>query len=259
MGRILFLSRLIDKSAKCTQIVPASRTIRRPCKTSTTWFSSPKWPSAAASRRPAARWACPSRGCRAAWRISKTQLGVQLLQRSTRSLSLTPAGELYLRHCAAMRDAAQAAARGGGPGADRAARHGPHQLPGDAGAKQRRRRCCRCSCSAIPRCGSRCGCSTARWTRSRRASTSRCACGRSSRTARRWWPSSFGVSRGMLVAQPELLQRQGPVRTPDDLERLDTVAMSAAATAAPAGASKGPTARCTPSPHTPALRGGRPD
>ena len=39
----------------------------------------------------------------------ETQLGVQLLQRSTRSLSLTPAGELYLRHCVAMGHAAEAA------------------------------------------------------------------------------------------------------------------------------------------------------
>ena len=38
------------------------------------------------------------------------RLGVQLMQRSTRRLSLTPAGEIYLRHAAAMRDAAQAAA-----------------------------------------------------------------------------------------------------------------------------------------------------
>ncbi|MDH6594646.1 DNA-binding transcriptional LysR family regulator [Variovorax sp. TBS-050B] len=36
-------------------------------------------------------------------------LGVQLMQRSTRRLSLTPAGELFLRHSAAVRDAAQAA------------------------------------------------------------------------------------------------------------------------------------------------------
>src|SRR4030095_15641610 len=40
----------------------------------------------------------------------EAQLGVQLMQRSTRRLSLTPARELYLRHCGAVRDAAQAAA-----------------------------------------------------------------------------------------------------------------------------------------------------
>lgn len=38
------------------------------------------------------------------------QLGVRLLQRTTRKLSLTSAGELYYRHCAAMRDEADAAA-----------------------------------------------------------------------------------------------------------------------------------------------------
>jgi DNA-binding transcriptional LysR family regulator len=37
------------------------------------------------------------------------RLGAQLLQRSTRSLSLTYAGELYLRHCLAVRDTANAA------------------------------------------------------------------------------------------------------------------------------------------------------
>lgn len=37
------------------------------------------------------------------------QLGVRLLQRTTRKLSLTQAGELYLRHCIAMRDEALAA------------------------------------------------------------------------------------------------------------------------------------------------------
>jgi len=38
------------------------------------------------------------------------QLGVRLLQRTTRRLSLTEVGESYLRHCQAMREAAQAAA-----------------------------------------------------------------------------------------------------------------------------------------------------
>jgi DNA-binding transcriptional LysR family regulator len=37
------------------------------------------------------------------------RLGVRLLQRTTRKLSLTEAGELYLRHCIAMREQAEAA------------------------------------------------------------------------------------------------------------------------------------------------------
>ena len=40
----------------------------------------------------------------------EAQLGVRLLQRTTRTLSLTEVGEAYLRHCLAMREAAQAAA-----------------------------------------------------------------------------------------------------------------------------------------------------
>jgi DNA-binding transcriptional LysR family regulator len=40
----------------------------------------------------------------------ESRLGVRLLHRTTRKLSLTEVGEVYLRHCLAMRDAAQAAA-----------------------------------------------------------------------------------------------------------------------------------------------------
>jgi DNA-binding transcriptional LysR family regulator len=40
----------------------------------------------------------------------ETRLGVRLLQRTTRKLSLTEVGEIYLRHCSAMRDEALAAA-----------------------------------------------------------------------------------------------------------------------------------------------------
>lgn len=40
----------------------------------------------------------------------ETRLGVRLLQRTTRKLSLTEAGELYYRHCVTMREEAEAAA-----------------------------------------------------------------------------------------------------------------------------------------------------
>ena len=40
----------------------------------------------------------------------EAQLGVRLLQRTTRKLSLTEVGKAYLRHCQAMRESAQAAA-----------------------------------------------------------------------------------------------------------------------------------------------------
>jgi len=40
----------------------------------------------------------------------EARLGVRLLQRTTRKLSLTQVGEVYLRHCSAMRDEALAAA-----------------------------------------------------------------------------------------------------------------------------------------------------
>lgn len=39
----------------------------------------------------------------------ETQLGLRLLHRTTRKLSLTPAGETYYRHCSALREEAQAA------------------------------------------------------------------------------------------------------------------------------------------------------
>src|SRR3954470_5981761 len=39
----------------------------------------------------------------------ETRLGVRLLQRTTRKLSLTEAGELYHRHAVAMREEAEAA------------------------------------------------------------------------------------------------------------------------------------------------------
>ncbi|HEY5322216.1 MAG TPA: LysR family transcriptional regulator, partial [Caldimonas sp.] len=39
----------------------------------------------------------------------ESRLGVRLLQRTTRKLSLTQAGEIYHRYCVAMREQAEAA------------------------------------------------------------------------------------------------------------------------------------------------------
>ena len=44
----------------------------------------------------------------------EAHLGVRLLQRTTRKLSLTQVGETFLRHGQAMRDAALASGTGGG-------------------------------------------------------------------------------------------------------------------------------------------------
>ncbi|MDM0111103.1 LysR family transcriptional regulator [Variovorax sp. J22R133] len=157
----------------------------------------------------------------------EAQLGVQLLQRSTRSLSLTPAGELYLRHCAAMRDAAQTAAEA------------------VAQVQTEPRGTIRISCPvtlAQSSLGPLLPIFMKRYPEVRvemmvlnrpvdpieegvdLALRVRPAIEDSATLVAK----NFGVSRGILVASPELLKRQGPVTAPQDLERLDTVAMSAA-------------------------------
>lgn len=152
------------------------------------------------------------------------RLGVQLLQRSTRSLSLTPAGALYLRHCAGLRDAAQAAAE-----AVAQVQTAPRGLV-------------RISCPvtlAHSSVGPLLPTFLARHPQVRIemrvlnrpvdlieegidiALRVRPAIEDSATLAAR----NFGASRGLLVAAPALLRRQGPVRTPAELGRLDTVAM----------------------------------
>ncbi|SFN11956.1 LysR family transcriptional regulator [Variovorax sp. OV329] len=155
------------------------------------------------------------------------QLGVQLLQRSTRSLSLTPAGELYLRHCLAMRDAAQAAAEA------------------VAQVQTEPRGTIRISCP-VTLAQSSLGPLLPRFMQ--RYPAVRVEMMVLNRPvdpveegvdiALRVRPTiedsatlvakNFGESGGLLVASPELLRRQGPVKTPLDLDKLDTVAMSAA-------------------------------
>ncbi len=152
------------------------------------------------------------------------RLGVQLLQRSTRSLSLTAAGELYLRHCAAMRDAAQAAAEA------------------VAQIQTEPRGTVRISCP-VTLAHSSVGpllpifmkrfplVRVEMWVLNRPvdpvedgidiALRVRAVIEDSATLAAR----NFGQSRGMLVASPELLKRSVPVRTVEDLRQLDMVSM----------------------------------
>jgi DNA-binding transcriptional LysR family regulator len=153
------------------------------------------------------------------------RLGVQLMQRSTRRLSLTPAGEIYLRHSAAMRDAAQAAAE-----AVAQVQTEPSGLV-------------RISC---PVTIAHSGLAQLMPVFMERFPAVRVDMRVINRPvdlieegidiALRVRPTiedstvlvakTFGTSRGVLVASPDLLARQGPVDTPADLARLHTAAMS---------------------------------
>jgi DNA-binding transcriptional LysR family regulator len=153
-------------------------------------------------------------------------LGVQLLQRSTRRSSLTPAGELYLRHCTAMRDTAQAAE--------------------EAMAQVHTQPCgiVRISCPvtlAQASIGPLLPFFMRRYPGVRvemrvlnrpvdpveegvdLALRVRLAVEDSATLAVR----QFGVSRGLLVMSAQRMQHQEPLKGPEDLARIDTVAMSA--------------------------------
>jgi len=154
------------------------------------------------------------------------QLGVQLMQRSTRRLSLTPAGEIYLRHSAAMRDAAQAAAE--------AVAQVQTEPSGTV----------RLSC---PISIAHSGLGRLLPQFMERYPAVRVDLRVMNRPvdlieegidiALRVRPAIedsttlvakvLGTSRAVLVIRPDLLARQGPVNTPADLARLQTAAMSA--------------------------------
>ena len=154
------------------------------------------------------------------------RLGVQLMQRSTRRLSLTPAGEIYLRHSAAMRDAAQAAAESVAQvqtepsGVVRIscpvtiAHSGLAQL---MPVFMARYPAVRIDMRVINRPVDLIeeGIDIALRVRAAIEDSTVLVA------------KTFGTSRGVLVASPDLLARQGPVDTPADLARLSTAAMSA--------------------------------
>ncbi|WP_431276613.1 LysR family transcriptional regulator [Variovorax ureilyticus] len=155
----------------------------------------------------------------------ESQLGVQLMQRSTRRLSLTSAGEIFLKHCAAVRDAAQAASEA------------------VAQVQTEPRGTVRLSCP-VTLAQSNVGPLLPRFME--RFPAVRIEMRVQNRPvdpieegvdlALRVRPEiedsatlvakTFGMSRGILVASADLLRRQGPVRTPADLGKLDTVTMS---------------------------------
>lgn len=155
----------------------------------------------------------------------EAHLGVQLLQRSTRRLSLTPAGEIYLRHCTALRDSAIAAdeavaqvqteprgtVRLSCPVTLAQASVGP-SLP----LFMRRHPRVRVEMRVVNRPVDPVeeGVDMALRVRTTIEDSATLA-------ARR-----FGLSRSLLVMNAECLREHGPLAGPDDLARLDTVSMS---------------------------------
>ncbi len=155
----------------------------------------------------------------------EAQLGVQLLQRSSRKLSLTPAGESFLRHCTEMREAAQAA------------------FETVAQEQTEPRGTVRLSCPVTLAQGAVSGLMPRFLALHPQVRVEMRILNRAVDPvddgvdiALRVRPmiedsatlvaKIFGNSRGVLVAAPSLLARQGPVTLPADLVRLDTLAMS---------------------------------
>jgi DNA-binding transcriptional LysR family regulator len=155
----------------------------------------------------------------------EARLGVRLLQRTTRKLSLTEVGEIYLRHCSAMRDEALAAAE--------AVVHLQVEPRGTL----------RITCP-VTLAQSTLGYLIPRYLAQHpqvkldMRVTNRVVdlVGEGIDIALRVRPTlddsgslvvkQLGATSGHLLASPEQLRRQGIPATPDDLARLDTVAMS---------------------------------
>ncbi len=153
------------------------------------------------------------------------QMGVQLLQRSSRSLSLTPAGELFLVHCIEMRESAQSA------------------FEAIAIQQKEPRGTVRLSCPVALAQGPLATLLPAFLERYPQVRVELRVLNRpvdpvedGVDIALRVRPQiedsttlvakSFGSSHGVLVASPTLLSRHAQVMTPADLGQLETLAMS---------------------------------
>ena len=156
----------------------------------------------------------------------ESRLGVRLLQRTTRKLSLTEAGERYHRHCAAMRDEASAAAdavaqvqaeprgtiRVACPVTLAQTTVGP-VLPVFLARYPQVRVDMRVSNRVVDLVEE--GVDVALRVRTTLDDSGSLVV------------KNLGLTRTLLVGSPSQLARQGRPRTVDDLERLDTVDMSA--------------------------------
>jgi DNA-binding transcriptional LysR family regulator len=154
------------------------------------------------------------------------RLGVRLLHRTTRKLSLTDVGEHYLRHCLAMRDAAEAATeaveqvqteprgtvRVACPVTLAQTTVGPI-LPAFLARYPQVRIDMRISNRVVDLVEE--GFDVALRVRV------------SLEESRSLVVKHLGVTQTVLAASPALLQRQGRPEKPEDLARMDTVAMSA--------------------------------
>ena len=156
----------------------------------------------------------------------EARLGVRLLQRTTRKLSVTEVGEVYLRHCSTMRDEALVAAEA------------------VAQMQVEPRGTLRITCP-VTLAQSTLGYLVPRYlaqhpyVRLDMRVTNRVVdlVDEGIDIALRVRPTlddsgslvvkQLGASGGLLLASPDLLRRQGVPETPVDLQKLDTIAMSA--------------------------------
>jgi DNA-binding transcriptional LysR family regulator len=156
----------------------------------------------------------------------ETRLGVRLLQRTTRKLSLTAAGEIFHRHCVAVREEAEAASeavavarkeprgtiRVGCPVTLAQTTIGP-LIPLFLDRHPHVRIDMQVSNRVVDLVQD--GIDVALRVRATLEDSGSLVV------------KNLGLSRGLMVASPAQLQRQGRPESPEDLQRLTTLAMSA--------------------------------